>query len=50
MEEILERQLSIRGRAFAAFLKIEKALADRKKNFRWPYVVQACARRKHASQ
>ena len=29
MEEILERQLLIRGRAFAAFSTIEKALAGR---------------------
>jgi len=48
MEEILERLLLIRGRAFATFLKIEKPLAGRKKSFRephvirGPYVVQAC--------
>ena len=42
MEEILERPLIIRGRAFATFSTIEKALACRKKSFRGPYVVQAC--------
>jgi len=44
VEEILERQLLIGGRAFATFLTIEKALADRKKSFRGPYVVQACSK------
>jgi len=34
MEEILERQLFIRGRAFATFFTIEKALVNRKKKFR----------------
>jgi len=34
MEEIIERQLLIRGRAYAAFSTIEKALAGRKKSFR----------------
>jgi len=38
-EEVLE-QLLIRGRAFATFSTIEKALADRKKSFRGPYVVR----------
>ena len=33
MEEILERQLLIRGRAFATFSIIEKVLAGRKKSF-----------------
>ena len=42
MEEITERQLLIRGRAFATFFTIEKALAGHKKSFRGPYVVQAC--------
>jgi len=43
--------LLIRGRAFATFSAIEKALAGRKKSFgephvaRGPYVVQACHRR-----
>ena len=41
MEEILEQQLLIRGRVFATFSTIEKALAGRKKSFRRPYVVQA---------
>jgi len=36
MEEILEQQLLIRGRAFATFSTIEKALADRKKTFAGP--------------
>jgi len=50
MEEILERQLFVRGRAFATFSTIEKALAGRKNSFRGPhagrgpYVVQACYR------
>jgi len=34
MAEILERQLLIRGRAFATFSTIEKALADRKISYR----------------
>jgi len=34
MEEILERQLLIRGRTFAVFSATEKALAGRKKSFR----------------
>jgi len=34
MEEILERQLLVRGRAFATFSTIEKALAGRKISFR----------------
>ena len=48
MEKILERQLLIRGRAFATFSTIAKALAGRKKSFRGPhaargpYVLQAC--------
>jgi len=52
MDEILERQLIVRGRAFATFLTIENALAGRKKNFRGPlgagrpYAVQGCSRRK----
>jgi len=41
MEEILELQLLIRGRAFAAFSTIEKPLAGHKKNLSGPYVVQA---------
>ena len=41
MEEILEQQLLIRGRVFATFSTIEKALAGREKSFRRPYVVQA---------
>jgi len=48
MEEILERQLVIQGRAFATFTTIEKALAGRKKSFHGPYVVQACYRRMNA--
>ena len=40
MEEIIERQLFIRTRAFTAFSTIEEALAGRKKSFRGPYVVQ----------
>jgi len=39
MEEILERQLLIRGRAFATFSKIEKALAGRKIGFSGPHAV-----------
>jgi len=48
MDEILERQLLIRGRVFAIFSAIEKALAGRKKSFSEPHaahgqdVVQAC--------
>jgi len=34
MEEILERQLLIRDRAFATFSTFEKAVAGRKKSFR----------------
>jgi len=47
VEEIAERQLLIRGRAFAAYSTIDKALAVYKKSFRGPhaargpYVVQA---------
>jgi len=47
VEEITERQLLIRGRAFAASSTIDKALAGYKKSFRGPhaacgpYVVQA---------
>jgi len=41
MEEILEQQLLIRGRAFATFFTGEKALAGRKKSFCRPRVVQA---------
>jgi len=47
VEEILKRRLFIRGRAFATFSTIEKALVGHKKNFRGshaargPYVVQA---------
>jgi len=42
-EEILKRQLLMRGREFATFSAIEKDLADRKKSFRGPYaVLQAC--------
>jgi len=41
MEEILERQLLIRGRAVATFSTIENALVGRKKIFRGRYVVQA---------
>jgi len=50
MEENLERQLLIRGRAFVKFSAIEKALAGRKKILRGPhavrgpYVVQASCR------
>jgi len=40
MEEIIERKLFIRTRAFTAFSTIEEALAGRKKSFRGPYVVQ----------
>jgi len=36
MEDILEQQLLIRGRAFATVSAIEKALAGRKKSFRRP--------------
>jgi len=42
MEEILKRQLLMRGREFATFSAIEKAFAGRKKSFRGPYAVQAC--------
>jgi len=42
VEEILERELLTRGRAFAAFSTIEKALVGRKKSPRGPHVVQAC--------
>jgi len=41
MEDNVERQLLTRGRAFATFSTIEKALAGRKKSFRRPNVVQA---------
>jgi len=41
MEEIQEQQLLVRGRAFATFSTIEKALTGRKKNFRSLYVVHA---------
>ena len=41
MDEILEQQLLIRGRAFATFSTIEKALVAHKESFRRPYVVQA---------
>jgi len=44
VEEILEQQLPILGRAFGTFSTIEKALAGRRKGFRGPYVVQACVR------
>jgi len=50
MEEILERQLLTRGRAFATFSTIEKALGGRKQSFRGPHaaggpcVVQACCK------
>jgi len=37
MEEILEGQFLIRGRVFATFSTIEKALAGRKKCFREPH-------------
>jgi len=37
----IERQLLIRGRAFAAFYTTEKALAGRKKSFRGPHFVKA---------
>jgi len=40
-DEILERQLLIRRRAFATFRTIEKALAGGKKSFRGSHVVQA---------
>jgi len=39
MEEILERQLLNRGRAFATISTIEKALVGHKKSFREPLVV-----------
>jgi len=42
MEEILERQSLVRGRDFATFSTIEKALAGRNKSFRGSYVVQVC--------
>jgi len=43
MEEILERQLLIRGRAFATFATINKALAGREKSFRWAgHSAQGC--------
>jgi len=54
MGEILERQLVIRGRAFATFSTIEKALVGRKKSFRGThlargsFVVQGCCRRMSA--
>jgi len=40
MEEILEQKLLIRGRVFATFSTIEKALAGRKKSFRQPRVLR----------
>jgi len=43
MEEIIERQSLIRGRAFAAFSTIEKALAGRKKSFSGPHAAVCCA-------
>jgi len=48
MDEIIERQLLIAGRVFAAFSTIEKTLTGCKKSFRGPHaacgpcVVQAC--------
>jgi len=42
MEEILERQLLIRGRAFATFSAIEKVFTGG-----GPYVVQACSKYLH---
>jgi len=47
LEAKLERQLLIRGRAFAAFATTEKTLAGRKKNPRGPYVLRACPRLIH---
>ena len=44
VEEILERQLLLRAQAFATFSTIEKTLADLKKPFRGPFVVQGCFR------
>jgi len=41
MEEIVEQQLLIRGRAFATLSTVQKALAGRKNSFRRPCVVQA---------
>ena len=42
-EEILKRQLFMRGRELATFSAIEEDLAGRKKSFRGPYAVpQAC--------
>jgi len=43
MDEVLERKLLIRGRAFATFSIIEKVLAGRKKSMGGPYFVQACS-------
>ena len=48
MEEILERQLLIQGRAFATFSTIEKALAGIKVSFRGQHVVLACYKRMSA--
>jgi len=42
MDEILERQLLLRGRAFATFSTIEKPFAGLKKTFRGPFIVQGC--------
>jgi len=44
IEEILKRQLLIRDQAFVTFSTIEKTLADLKKPFRGPFVVQGCFR------
>jgi len=44
MDEILERQLRIRGGTFATFSTIEKALAGRKKSFRGLHVTRMWCR------
>jgi len=43
MEEILERQLFIRGHAFVTFSTIEKALAGRQKSFLRPTGRMLCS-------
>jgi len=40
MQELLERQLLTRGRAFTTFLTIENTLASRKKSSRGPHVAR----------
>jgi len=42
VDDILERQSLIRGRAIATFSTIVKALVGRKKSFRRAHVFHAC--------